>query len=51
MSIKFTKLSVLLPAIIGVLLGAAFFALGYTQGAPGACAMGLVLAFGCAMRA
>jgi hypothetical protein len=43
---NFTKISVLLPIIGGILVGAAFFALGYTQDAPGACAIGIALAFG-----
>ncbi|GHU78593.1 hypothetical protein FACS1894188_13570 [Clostridia bacterium] len=49
MTIKFTKLSVLLPTAIGLLLDAAFFTLGYTQDAPGVCAIGIALAFGFSM--
>jgi LPXTG-motif cell wall-anchored protein len=49
MKVKFTKLSVLLPITIGILLGAAFFWLGSSEDAPGACAIGLALAFGLSM--
>ncbi|GHU57487.1 hypothetical protein AGMMS49975_23160 [Clostridia bacterium] len=49
MPAKFVKLSVLFPIIVGILLGSAFFVLGYTQDAPGACAIGLALAFGLTM--
>lgn len=49
MSAKFAELSVFMPMIIGILLGAAFFALGYTQDAPGVCAIGLAFTFGLSM--
>jgi LPXTG-motif cell wall-anchored protein len=49
MEVRFTKLSVLLPIIIGILLGSMFFWLGSSEDAPGACAFGLALAFGLAM--
>ncbi|GHU71796.1 hypothetical protein FACS1894184_19040 [Clostridia bacterium] len=49
MLIKITKPSVLLPIAIGILLGAAFFWLGLSADAPGACAIGIALAFGLIM--
>ncbi|GHU72728.1 hypothetical protein FACS1894184_20630 [Clostridia bacterium] len=49
MLIKFTKVSVLLPIAIGMLLGAVFFWLGLSADAPGACVIGLALAFGLSM--
>lgn len=46
MTVKFSKLSALLPIVIGVLFGAGLFVLGYTQDSPGMCAVGLAFAFG-----
>jgi hypothetical protein len=48
-TVTFGKPSVLLPIALGVLSGAGLFAFGYTQDAPGLCAIGLALAFGLMM--
>ncbi|GHU80266.1 hypothetical protein FACS1894191_5120 [Clostridia bacterium] len=49
MKIRFARTSVLLPIVIGLVLGAAFFWLGLSEDAPGACAVGLALAFALVM--
>lgn len=46
MTVKFTKLSVLLPIAIGIVFGAMLFVVGYTQDGPGACVVGIALTFG-----
>lgn len=51
MKSKFIKSSVLLPIAIGMLFGTMLFWIGYTQDGPGACVIGLDLAFGLLMLA
>jgi LPXTG-motif cell wall-anchored protein len=49
MKTKLVKPSVLMPIIIGIVLGEAGFILGSSEDAPGVVAMGLALAFGLCM--